>query len=119
MVSLRVLRSSSAWALPRPSAIASAKLANSTVNQSQSATWPVNETPPGPPPPTRFTANRRVTRTLPTSTTNITGLRAWTRGSSLRNAAAAAQRTIAGSNSLVGVAMVRWSPFRRAGRWPG
>ena len=32
-VSLRVLRSVAAWALPRPSAIASAKLANSTVNQ--------------------------------------------------------------------------------------
>ena len=31
---------SSACALPRPSAIASAKFANSTVNQSQNATWP-------------------------------------------------------------------------------
>ena len=41
-VSVRVLRSVSACALPRPSAIASAKLAKSTVNQSQNATWPVN-----------------------------------------------------------------------------
>ena len=36
--SRRVRRSASAWALPRPSAIASAKLANSTVNQSQTET---------------------------------------------------------------------------------
>ena len=56
VVSRRVLRSASAWALPRPSAIASAKLANSTVNHSHSATWPVNEIPPGPPPLTRFDA---------------------------------------------------------------
>ena len=40
IVSARVLRSVSAWALPRPSAIASAKLANSTVNHSQAATRP-------------------------------------------------------------------------------
>ena len=37
MVSLRALRRLSAWALPRPSATASAKLAKSTVNQSQMA----------------------------------------------------------------------------------
>ena len=37
IVSARVRRSSSACALPRPSAIASAKLANRTVNQSQAA----------------------------------------------------------------------------------
>ena len=36
-------RSVSARALPRPSASASAKLANSTVNQSQAAIWPANE----------------------------------------------------------------------------
>ena len=41
-VSERVLRSVSACALPRPSAIASAKFANSTVNQRNSATRPVN-----------------------------------------------------------------------------
>ena len=40
-VSDRVLRSVSACALPRPSAIASAKFANSTVNQRNSATRPV------------------------------------------------------------------------------
>ena len=47
-VSVRVLRSVSACALPRPSAIASAKLANSTVNHSQKATWPVNSGRPLP-----------------------------------------------------------------------
>src|SRR5215218_3787172 len=109
VVSRRVRRSSSAWALPRPSAMASAKLANSTVNHSQSATWPVNEMPPGPPPRTRLTPNRRLTRTLPTRTTNITGLRTWTRGSSLPKAAPTAARTIAGSNSFFGVAMGRLS----------
>ncbi len=38
IVWVRVLRRASACALPRPSAMASAKLANSTVNQSQTAT---------------------------------------------------------------------------------
>ena len=37
IVSARVRRSASACALPRPSATASAKLANTTVNQSQTA----------------------------------------------------------------------------------
>ena len=40
-VSCRVLRSVAAWALPRPSAIASAKLANSTVNQRNATTRPL------------------------------------------------------------------------------
>ena len=40
IVSERVLRSVSACALPRPSAIASAKLANNTVNHSHAATRP-------------------------------------------------------------------------------
>src|SRR6266480_2312105 len=40
LVSVRVRRSASAWALPRPSATASAKLANSTVNQSQTVICP-------------------------------------------------------------------------------
>ena len=41
IVSVLVLRSVSACALPRPSAMASAKLANSTVNHSQSVIWHV------------------------------------------------------------------------------
>ena len=40
MVSVRVRRRLSAWALPRPSAMASAKLANSTVNHSHRMIWP-------------------------------------------------------------------------------
>ena len=39
-VSVRILRSASACALPRPSAMAVAKLANSTVNHSQPVTAP-------------------------------------------------------------------------------
>ena len=39
LVSVRVLRSDSACALPRPSATASAKFANRTVNHSQSTIW--------------------------------------------------------------------------------
>ena len=42
-VSLRIARSVAACALPRPSAIASAKLPNSTVSQSQTATVKANQ----------------------------------------------------------------------------
>ena len=73
-VSVFVLRSVSAWALPRPSAIASAKLANSTVNQSQTATSRRSRA--------SLAAAARaptmkeiVVMTLPISTTNMTGLR--------------------------------------------
>ena len=64
-VSCRVPRSASAWALPRPSAIASAKLAKSTVNQSQSASWSVK---PRSPRPRRQRPGRarRVVSALPT-----------------------------------------------------
>ena len=74
-MSERARRSESAWALPRPSAMASAKLAKRTVNHSQAATSPAK----------RFSSrvdeprSRRktiVVTTLPTSTTIITGLRA-------------------------------------------
>ena len=100
-VSARVFRSVAAWALPRPSAIASAKLAKSTVIQSQAAIIPaktfswVDESP-------KSLTKRIVTTTLPTSTRNITGLRATWRGSSFRKAESAAPRTIAGSNREVG-----------------
>ena len=39
----RVARSALAWALPRPSAMASAKFAKSTVSQSQTAITPGNQ----------------------------------------------------------------------------
>ena len=81
-VSERALRSESACALPRPSAMASAKLANSTVNHSHAATRPAKRfcVPDDEP---RSRSQTMVVRTLPTSTTNITGLRAIRRGSSL------------------------------------
>ena len=55
-VSIRVPRSASACALPRPSAIASAKLAKRTVNQSQRASWRVKPTPPRPATRSRISA---------------------------------------------------------------
>src|SRR5262249_42944935 len=68
-----------AWALPRPSAPASPKLANSTVNHSQIATWPVNSSslPRWKSPAT----DAIVVTTEPTSTTNMTRLRACQHGS--------------------------------------
>ena len=69
---------------PRPSPRRSC--AKSTVNQSQSETARMNR--PGLSPPPRDERVRRtaaVVKALPTSTTNITGLRTSDRGSSLRN----------------------------------
>ncbi len=86
-VSVRIARSVSACALPRPSAIASAKFANTTVSQSQIMTVNVNHEgsspPPGGSPPKACTIQISVDRIAPTSTTNMTGLRATWRGSSL------------------------------------
>ena len=72
MVSARVLRRVAACALPRPSAIASAKLAKSTVNHRNAATRPANvfswlELDP------RSRSHNRVVSTEPTSTMNMTG----------------------------------------------
>ncbi len=72
-VSERILRRVSAWALPRPSAMASAKLAKMTVSTSQTVIDHVNLLGCA-------TASKRV-MTEPTRTTNITGFRTWTRGS--------------------------------------
>ena len=78
----RVLRSASAWALPRPSATASEKLANRTVNHSHRATPPIK--PAGASPlPKRAWIHKTVVSRLPTSTTNMTGLRTIRRGLSL------------------------------------
>ena len=98
MVAARVFRSSSACALPRPSATASAKFAKSTVNQSQAATRPA-KTFSCDEESERFFSHRNVTSTLPSSTTNMTGLRAMRRGSSFRMLSPAARRRIAGSRS--------------------
>ena len=95
VVSARVLRSVAACALPRPSAIASAKLAKRTVNQSHAATLPaktfafVVASP-------RSLKKRIVANAAPTSVTNMTGLRAIRRGSSLRKLSRAAGAAICG-----------------------
>ena len=83
-VCVLVFRSDSACALPRPSAIASAKLANSTVNQSQSVVCPTNSVSFAP--VNSPLKNSHVVMRLPISTTNITGFFATMRGSSLRKA---------------------------------
>ena len=70
-VSVRVLRRLSAWALPRPSAVASAKLAKSSVNQSQSTIW--NEKARFGPPVTASRTRSTVVSAATTSRTNMTG----------------------------------------------
>ena len=80
-----------ACALLRPSASASAKLANSTVNQSQRAMAPVKLARPSSQPPAMPSASSVVSR-LPSQTTNITGLRNCTRGSSFFSASTSATR---------------------------
>ena len=101
-VCVRIARSVSACALPRPSAIASAKLPNSTVSHSQIATVKVNHAgsppPPGASPPKAWTIQISVVSTAPISTTNMTGLRAMRRGSSLPKEAAIAAAMMSRSN---------------------
>lgn len=86
-----------AWALLRPSASASAKLANSTVNHSHSATPRMKPDEASPWPPSDC-IHSAVVRMLPTYTTNITGLRHWVRGDSFLNESTMAGFTSAGSN---------------------
>ena len=94
IVWVRVFRRASAWALPRPSAMASAKLAKSTVNQSQSATCK--------PKPRDSSADRKnspaVVIRAPTSVTNMTGFFIMLRGLSFLKEAAIAWETIRRSN---------------------
>src|ERR1700691_437125 len=94
-VSDRALRSVSACAFPRPSAIASAKFAKSTVNQSQSVICRLKAKP-------RFSRNKsKVVTTLPTSTTNMTGFFIMVRGSSLTTESTSARRMIFTSHKLL------------------
>ena len=95
VVSVRALRSVSACAFPRPSAIASAKLANRTVSHSQKVICSSKPRPGRP--RAASSAKRTVVSTLPTSTTNITGFFAIVRGWSLRSASTIAPRTMPGS----------------------
>ena len=91
-VSERILRSVSACALPRPSAMASAKLAKMTVRKSQMVMDQVNF-------PGWAMASMRV-MTEPTSTTNMTGLRNCTLGSNLVIESIRAWRRISRSKRL-------------------
>ena len=84
VVSVRALRSVAACALPRPSATASAKLANSTVIHSQRMIWKVK--PRWSPPPAISSRSKMIVVSAATiSTTNITGFLISSRGSSLTN----------------------------------
>ena len=71
-VSVRARRSVAACALPRPSATASAKLANSTVTHSQRMIWKVKPRC-SPPPVSRSRRKITVVSAATISTTNITG----------------------------------------------
>ncbi len=108
MVSLRIRRSVSACALPRPSATASAKFANTTVNQSQIDTAPVNQS--GALADARWNRSRTkisVVSRLPISTTNMTGFFATCWGTSLRNESTIALLRMSRSNSDNAVALGR------------
>ena len=104
---VRVARSASAWARPRPSAIASAKFAKRTVSQSQIAIC--TSKPTSPVPRAMSTISCPVTRTVTTSTENITGFLSSQRGSSLMNASISARRAIGHVNN-------DWDFIRRAFR---
>src|SRR5713101_6068421 len=95
-LSVRVFFSDSACALPRPSATASAKLANSIVNHSHRMIWKVK--PRLAPPVTRSRRKITVVSAATTSTTNITGLLIMNLGSSLTKAEPMAGITIFGSS---------------------
>jgi len=100
MVSCRILRSDSACALPRPSATASAKLAKTTVNQSQMETASVNHFGAAPAVGENTSRSQMaVVRTLPISTTNITGFFATRCGASFLKLSTTAARRMAGSKS--------------------
>ena len=101
-VSDRIERSVSACARPRPSANASAILANTTVSHSQIAIVTVYQAgcPPARKwPPNTWMIQIAVQIAAPSSTTNITGLRTWTRGSSLAKLSITARRAISPVNS--------------------
>src|SRR6266567_7031497 len=107
-VSERALRSVSACAFPRPSAIASAKLAKSTVNHSHSVICRLNLKPAWPCSASRTSST--VVMTLPTSTTNMTGLPIICFGLSFTIESQSARRTIFHSQTALDfVAIIRVS----------
>src|ERR1700756_4183859 len=87
-----VARKACACAFPRPSANASAKLANNTINHNQRMTCGCDSKVLS-----RSTKSRIVETAAPTSHTNITGFRANVTGFSFLNDSAIARRTIARS----------------------
>src|ERR1700733_11459501 len=98
IVSAFARRNASACAFPRPSAMASAKLANKTVNHSHKVICRLNPKPGCPCMRSRMRST--VVTTLPTSTTNITGLRIMVTGCNLTNESHTARRTIFASQRL-------------------
>ena len=95
VVSARMARSDAAWARPRPSASASARFAKTTVSHSQIAIVKVNQRGSELSP----AIHAIVVISAPISTTNMTGLRTCTRGSSFLNEAPIAGHMISGANS--------------------
>src|ERR1043166_5870343 len=91
-VSDLALRRLSACALPRPSAMASAKFANSTVNHNHSVICRLKPNAPWWATPSR--TSKTVVTTLPTSTTNMTGLPIIFRGCNFRSDSQIAPFTI-------------------------
>src|ERR1017187_2690753 len=106
IVLVRSLRNASAWALPRPSAIASAKLAKRQVNHSQTQIWTLNRLhPPG--------VNRMmVVQIDPTQTTNITRFLISSRGFSFLNELMTAWRT--NSEYLISIFVLMVIPLENA-----
>src|ERR1051326_3143381 len=98
-----VRRRLAAWALPRPSATASAKFANNTVNHSHRLIWPEKDAPA---PTTRSRTNRIVVATETISTTNMTGLRHKVAGLSFLKDSPTAGPRIEGWNSDKALACV-------------
>src|SRR5580698_3886748 len=90
IVSRLARRSVSACALPRPSATASARLAKTTVSQSQTTMVQLNTDVE--------VMAVYMHSTAPTSTTNMTGFLSWTRGSSFLNASGVDFHSIFGSS---------------------
>ncbi len=94
IVSVLVRRSVSAWALPRPSATASARLAKIVVSQSQTVIAQAKTL--------GSAIAETVVTTEPTSTTNMTGFLIMTRGSSFFTASGTAARRTLGVEQVAG-----------------
>ncbi|MNW62278.1 hypothetical protein D3C74_403970 [compost metagenome] len=90
MVSDFVLRNVSAWALPLPSASASAKLANSSVNSKMKNTAMLYPRPASDAVKRSGLIHNKSVMNVPTSTMNMTGFLIMTTGLSFLNASSEA-----------------------------